>query len=102
MFKTGRHAELCSAVIFGKPSTCHWQLVELELHHSWFYVELVMDHGDDIVGRMLMIPTVPILQQILSELSERSWLARAHLMSLGHIRRGERLGDGAPQGGERC
>ncbi|EMR46300.1 hypothetical protein [Pseudomonas putida] len=88
MFKTYRHAELQPAVIFGEPSTRHWQFVELELHHPWFYVELVMDHGDDIVGRMLLIPTVPILQQILSELNERSWLAQAHLMSPGHMRGG--------------
>ncbi len=59
MFKTYRHAELSPAGIFGDPFTRHWQFIELELHHPWFYVELVRDHGDDIVGSMLMIPTVP-------------------------------------------
>ncbi|MCF1252539.1 hypothetical protein LH705_23810 [Pseudomonas putida] len=63
MFKTYRHAELSPAAIFGEPYTRHWKFIELELHHPWFYVELVRDHGDDIVGSMLMIPTVPILQQ---------------------------------------
>ena len=51
-------------------------------------MELVRDYGDDIVGSMLMIPTVPILQQMLSELDDRSWLAQAHLMSPGHMRGG--------------
>ncbi|MBI6556867.1 hypothetical protein YA0850_31435 [Pseudomonas veronii] len=88
MFKTYRHAELSPAAIFGEPSTRHWQFIELVLHHPWFYVELVRDHGDDIVGSMLMIPTVPILQQMLSELDERSWFAQAHLMSPGHMRGG--------------
>lgn len=52
-------------------------------------MELVRDYGDDIVGSMLMIPTVPILQQMLSELDDRSWLAQAHLMSPGHMRGGK-------------
>lgn len=85
MFKTYKHAELSPAV-FGEPYTRHWQFIELELHHSWFYVELVRDYGDDVVGSMLMIPTVPILQQMLSELDEHSWFAQAHLMSPGHMR----------------
>ncbi|APO80963.1 TPA: hypothetical protein ACHTCR_000223 [Pseudomonas putida] len=89
MFKTYRHAELSPASIFGEPSTRHWQFIELELHHPWFYVELVRDHGDDIVGSMLMIPTVPILQQMLSELDDHSWFAQAHLMSPGHMRGGD-------------
>lgn len=89
MFKTYRHAELSPAAIFGEPYTRHWQFIELELHHPWFYVELVRDHGDDIVGSMLMIPTVPILQQMISELDDHSWFAQAHLMSPGHMRGGD-------------
>ena len=88
MFKTYSHAELSPAGIFGEPASRHWKFIELELHHPWFYVELVRDYGDDIVGSMLMIPTVPILQQMLSELDDRSWLAQAHLMSPGHMRGG--------------
>lgn len=88
MFKTYKHAELCSADIFGEPSSRRWKFIELDLHHPWFYVELVRDYGDDVVGSMLMIPTVPILQQMLSELDDRSWLAQAHLMSPGHMRGG--------------
>lgn len=85
MFKTYSHAELNSAAIFGDPGTHRWKFVELELHHPWFYVELVRDYGDDIVGSMLMIPTIPIFEQMLSELDERSWLAQAYLMSPGHL-----------------
>ncbi|GLH45893.1 hypothetical protein RS3R6_30720 [Pseudomonas atacamensis] len=88
MFKTYRHAELSPAGIFGEPGSHHWKFIELELHHPWFYVELVRDYGDDIVGSMLMIPTVPILKQILSELDDRSWFAQAHLMFPGHMRGG--------------
>nr|WP_256666524.1 hypothetical protein [Pseudomonas sp. FSL R10-2964] len=50
---------------------------------------MVRDYGDDIVGSMLMVPTVPILQQMLSELDERSWFGQAHLMSPGHLRGGD-------------
>lgn len=89
MFKTYRHAELNPAITFGEPFTSYWQFVELELHHPWFYMELVRDHGDDVVGSMLMIPTVPILKQMLSELDDRSWFAQAHLMSPGHMRGGK-------------
>lgn len=53
------------------------------------HIELVRDYGDDIVGSMLMVPTVPILQQMLSELDERSWFGQAHLMSPGHLRGGD-------------
>ncbi|MBA1201983.1 hypothetical protein G7009_09450 [Pseudomonas capeferrum] len=88
MFKTYSHAELSPAAVFGELGTSRWQFIELELYHPWFYVELVRDYGDDIVGSMLMIPTVPIFQQMLSELDERSWLSQAHLMSPGHLRGG--------------
>lgn len=52
MFKTYSHAELSPAGIFGEPASRHWKFIELELHHPWFYVELVRDYGDDIVGSM--------------------------------------------------
>jgi len=86
MFKTYKHAELSPLVSFGGASARYWHFVELELQHPWFYMELVRDHGDDIVGSMLLIPTVPILKQMLSELSDRSWFAQAHLMIPGHMR----------------
>ncbi|VVP33516.1 hypothetical protein PS865_04488 [Pseudomonas fluorescens] len=89
MFKTYSHAELGSADIFREVGAYRWQFVELEIHHPWFYIELVRDHGDDIVGSMLMVPTVPILQQLLSDLDERSWLGEAYLMSPGYLRGGE-------------
>lgn len=89
MFKTYRHAELSPAAVFGGGVASYWQFVELEVHHPWFYIELVRDYGDDIVGSMLMVPTVPILQQMLSELDERSWFGQAHLMSPGHLRGGD-------------
>ncbi|WP_224790566.1 hypothetical protein [Pseudomonas fluorescens] len=85
MFKTYSHAELGPAAVFGDASTHHWQFVEMEVHHPWFYFELVRDYGDDIVGSMLMIPTVPILQQMLLELDERSWFAQAHLISPSYL-----------------
>lgn len=85
MFKTYSHAELGSAAVFDEAGTHHWQFVELEVQHPWFYFELVRDYGDDIVGSMLMIPTVPILQQMLLELDERSWFAQAHLMSPSYL-----------------
>lgn len=88
MFKTYTHAELSSIANLGEHSVHYWQFIELELHCPWFYMELVRDYGDDIVGSMLMIPTVPILQQMLSELDDQSWFAQAHLVSPGHMRGG--------------
>lgn len=88
MFKTYSHAELGPSSLFGGASARHWQFVELEVNHPWFYVELVQDYGDDIVGSMLMIPTVPIFQQMLLELNERAWFAQAHLMCPGYLRGG--------------
>lgn len=89
MFKTYQYAELSPAAAFGGSAGRYWQFVELEVSHPWFYLELIRDYGDDIVGSMLMVPTVPILQQMLSELDERSWLGQAHLMSPGHLRGGD-------------
>ena len=86
MFKTYDHAELLPADIFGRARTHHWQFVELEMHHPWFYLELVRDYGDDIVGTMLMVPTIPILQQMLLEMDERSWFAQAHIVLPGYMR----------------
>ncbi|WP_296180001.1 hypothetical protein [Pseudomonas sp. UBA1879] len=86
MFKTYSHAESGSADVFREAGAHRWKFVELEMHHPWFYIELVRDYGDEIVGSMLMVPTVPILQQMLLELNERSWLGQAHLMSPGHLR----------------
>ncbi|MQT76172.1 hypothetical protein [Pseudomonas helleri] len=88
MFKTYSHAEVGPAAIFGEAGAHRWQFVELEVVYPWFYVELVRDYGDDIVGSMLMIPTVPALQQMLLELDERSWFSQAHLMSPGYLRGG--------------
>ncbi len=89
MFKTYSHAELGPSAVFGEAGAHHWQFVELEIHHPWFYVELVRNYGDDIVGSMLMIPTVPALQQMLLELDENSWFSQAHLMSPGYLRGGK-------------
>jgi len=33
-----------------------------------------------------MIPTVPVLQQVLGELGDRLWLSQAFLVSPGHLR----------------
>lgn len=88
MFKTYSHAELGPAAVFADAGARRWQFVELDMHHPWFYIELVRDYGDDIVGSMLMIPTVPILQQMLLELDEYSWFAEAHLISPGYLRGG--------------
>jgi hypothetical protein len=88
MFKTYSHAELLPASIFGEAGTHHWQFVELEMQHPWFYIEVVRDYGSDVVGSMLMIPSVPTFQQMLSELDEYSWLNVAHLISPGHLRGG--------------
>lgn len=86
MFMTYRHAELLPGGIFGDPQVQHWQFVEQEIHYPWFYVELVRDYGDEKIGSMLMIPTVPVLQRVLEELDDRSWLAQAFLVSPGHLR----------------
>ncbi|MFP3679486.1 hypothetical protein SB725_20510 [Pseudomonas sp. SIMBA_041] len=86
MFKTYSHAELLPMSVFADAGVQHWQFVEHEMRYPWFYMELVRDHGDDIVGSMLMIPTVPILQQMLLELDDRSWFAQAYLISPGYLR----------------
>ncbi|SIR22101.1 hypothetical protein SAMN05216509_1121 [Pseudomonas sp. B10] len=56
------------------------------MHFPWFYMELVRDYGDDIVGSMLMVPTVPILQRMLLELDDHSWFSQAYLISPGYLR----------------
>lgn len=86
MFMTYRHAELLPGGILGDPRVQHWQFVEQDIHCPWFYVELVRDYGDEQVGSMLMIPTVPVLQQVLGELGDRLWLSQAFLVSPGHLR----------------
>lgn len=86
MFMTYKHAELLPGDVLGDPRVQHWQFVEQEIHCPWFYVELVRDYGDEKVGSMLMLPTVPALQQVLEELGDRLWLAQAFLVSPGHLR----------------
>ncbi|WP_312913800.1 hypothetical protein [Stutzerimonas nitrititolerans] len=86
MFATYKHAELLREVAFGDSQVQHWKFVELEMHLPWFYVELVRDYGDEVMSSMLMIPTVPVLQQVIDELDDRSWLAQAFLVSPGYLR----------------
>jgi hypothetical protein len=86
VFKTHSAAELFPEHVFEGARVQHWQYVELEMHFPWFYMELVRDYGDDIVGSMLMVPTVPILQRMLLELDDHSWFAQAYLMSPGYLR----------------
>ena len=41
-------------------------------------MELVRSFGDNIFSTMLMVPTVSILEQMIEELDENSWLAQAN------------------------
>ncbi|MNF61877.1 hypothetical protein D3C84_435430 [compost metagenome] len=85
MFITYKHAELPLGELLGDPRVQHWQFVEQDVHWPWFYMEFVRDLGEDCISSMLMIPTVPALEQLLDEQNERSWLAQALLVTPGHL-----------------
>lgn len=77
MFKTYSHAELSPAALFGELGTRRWQFIELELHYPWFYVELVRDYGDDIVGSMLRSPRYRFFSKCCQSLmSAHGWRRR--------------------------
>jgi hypothetical protein len=67
MLMTHRHAEL---LVPSGPDTHiqYWQYVEQSTIWPWFYAELVSVCEEGDVATMLMIPNVPVLEQVLAEL----------------------------------
>lgn len=67
MLMTHRHAELL--VPPGPDAHIqYWQYVEQSTIWPWFYAELVSVCKEGSVATMLMIPNVPVLEQLLAEL----------------------------------
>lgn len=75
MLLTHKHAELLV------PSernvhTQYWQYVEQSTVWPWFYVELVRAGRGGRVASMLMIPNVPVLEQVLKAVNSDNWLSQ--------------------------
>lgn len=67
MLMTHKHAEVL--VPLGTDTRIqYWQYVEQSTLWPWFYAELVSVSEEGSVASMLIIPNVPILEQVLAEL----------------------------------
>ncbi|NMZ71230.1 hypothetical protein SAMN05216370_4140 [Pseudomonas peli] len=75
MLMTHKHAELLTPLMQDEDIQ-YWQYVEQSTIWPWFYVEQVRIHDGDRVASMLMIPSVPVLEQILTELNGSKWLTQ--------------------------
>lgn len=65
MFKTNRNAELLPGLSSGPDGVQFWSFVEQEVAWPWFYLQMVEDDGRDAFQSMLMVPTLPLLEQIV-------------------------------------
>ncbi|HCA5869192.1 TPA: hypothetical protein MXR76_006760, partial [Pseudomonas aeruginosa] len=74
MFKTSRNAELLSGLSTAPDGVQFWSYVELEMTWPWFYLQIVEDDGKEAFQSMLMVPSVPLLEQIIAAQTDHAWL----------------------------
>lgn len=85
MFKTNRNAELLPGLSSGPDGVQFWSFVEQEVAWPWFYLQMVEDDGRDAFQSMLMVPTLPLLEQIVGAKSDHAWIEQAQLVTPAHI-----------------
>ncbi|EPH5796715.1 hypothetical protein ACS2R3_004244 [Pseudomonas aeruginosa] len=74
MFKTSRNAELLPGLSTAPDGVQFWSYVELEVTWLWFYLQIVEDDGNEAFRSMLMVPSVPLLEQVIAAQTEHAWL----------------------------
>lgn len=85
MFKTNRNAELLPGLSNGPDGVQFWSFVEQEVAWPWFYLQMVEDDGKEAFQSMLMVPTLPLLEQIVGAKSDHAWIEQAQLVTPAHI-----------------
>ncbi|MDH0155028.1 MULTISPECIES: hypothetical protein [Stutzerimonas] len=85
MFKTNRNAELLPGLSNGPDGVQFWSFVEQEVAWPWFYLQMVEDDGKEAFRSMLMVPTLPLLEQIVEAKSDHAWIEQAQLVTPAHI-----------------
>ncbi|GGM29798.1 hypothetical protein ACFQDN_20835 [Pseudomonas asuensis] len=81
MFKTNRNAELLPGLSNDPAGVQFWSFVEQEIAWPWFYLQLVEVDGQEIFRSMLMVPTIPLLEQIVAVKTDNAWIEQALLVS---------------------
>jgi hypothetical protein len=90
VFKTNRNAELLPGLSTGPDGVQFWSFVELEMIWPWFYLQIVQDDGEEAFRNMLMVPSVPLLEQVIAAQSDHVWLERALLVTPEHMNKVDR------------
>lgn len=85
MFKTNRNAELLPGLSNSPDGVQFWSFVEQEVAWPWFYLQMVEDDGKEAFRSMLMVPTLPFLEQIVAAKSDHAWIEQAQLVTPAHI-----------------
>lgn len=85
MFKTDRNAELLSGLSHSPNGVQFWSFVEQEVAWLWFYLQMVEDDGKEAFRSMLMVPTLPLFEQIVGAQSDHAWIEQAQLVTPAHI-----------------
>jgi len=85
VFKTSRNAELLPGLSTAPDGVQFWSYVELEMTWPWFYLQIVEDDGKEAFQSMLMVPSVPLLEQIIAAQTDHAWLEHAYLVNPGHM-----------------
>jgi len=85
VFKTNRNAELLPGLSNGPDGVQFWSFVEQEVAWPWFYLQMVEDDGKETFQSMLMVPTLPLLEQIVGAKSDHAWIEQAQLVTPAHI-----------------
>ena len=84
MFRTTREAELSRPVFVGEDIRL-WSYVEHGLQLPWFYVRLAHHEDGMRMNRMLMLSNVEMLQSLLSQRTQSSWVEDVQLVSPGYF-----------------
>lgn len=85
MFKTDRNAELLSGLSHSPNGVQFWSFIEQDVAWPWFYLQIVEDDGQEAYRSMLMVPTTPLLEQIVEAKTDNAWLEQAQLVTPAHI-----------------
>jgi len=81
VFKTNRNAELLPGFSKSPNGVQFWSYVEQEVSWPWFYLQIVEDDGEEAFRSMLMVPTTPLLEQVLAAQTNYVWLEQALLVT---------------------
>ncbi|WLG83689.1 hypothetical protein PSH97_21690 [Pseudomonas cucumis] len=89
MFITHKPAEIFLGAYLGDDATQYWQYVEQTTHCPWFYVKVGRRQGSEALTRMVLIPSISALEQLLNEQGADIWLLDVQLVSPAYLNGGD-------------